>query len=376
MHETAGQPLFPSNCFRFPVGGEDINCVRRFLYDDFNESYVPTIEDFHRKIYKIHNEVYQLDILDTSGIHRFRQCDVFSSSREALRLREQIIESIQSAPGSNKKDKHQTKNQGVPIPMIIVGNKCDKTAADAASAGSQQQQAVPATEVEHILQRFKDRVAFIECSSRENVNIVELFETLFILADLPDEMIPNAGRRISLTHGGNQIQLNNGRGGSAYRASAASSDPTRMRSNMNASAFTRFHAELQRMLHLKRSTGRRSGIGGTVVSHPSRHGITLRRRLSDAYSALITNVRRPSIKADLIMVQEKREHGHGHHASSAHGTLRAKCRNKKRPRNRQAAASGGGRGGGGGLEREMSSATVDSDEEQAHHRWREKFCCA
>jgi hypothetical protein len=43
----------------------------RFLNNKFEDSYTPTIEDFHRKLYRIRNEVHQLDILDTSGNHPF-----------------------------------------------------------------------------------------------------------------------------------------------------------------------------------------------------------------------------------------------------------------------------------------------------------------
>lgn len=43
----------------------------RFLWNKFEESYTPTIEDFHRKLYRIRGEVHQLDILDTSGNHPF-----------------------------------------------------------------------------------------------------------------------------------------------------------------------------------------------------------------------------------------------------------------------------------------------------------------
>lgn len=45
--------------------------VSRFLDEDYNECYTPTIEDFHRKVYRIRGEVYQLDLLDTSGNHPF-----------------------------------------------------------------------------------------------------------------------------------------------------------------------------------------------------------------------------------------------------------------------------------------------------------------
>ncbi|XP_077172727.1 dexamethasone-induced Ras-related protein 1 isoform X2 [Paroedura picta] len=45
--------------------------VSRFLTGRFDDQYTPTIEDFHRKFYSIRGEVYQLDILDTSGNHPF-----------------------------------------------------------------------------------------------------------------------------------------------------------------------------------------------------------------------------------------------------------------------------------------------------------------
>lgn len=45
--------------------------VTRFLGGQFEDCYTPTIEDFHRKLYRIRGEVYQLDILDTSGNHPF-----------------------------------------------------------------------------------------------------------------------------------------------------------------------------------------------------------------------------------------------------------------------------------------------------------------
>lgn len=41
--------------------------INWFLGKQIKDSYIPTIEDFHRKIYKIRGEIYRLDILDTSG---------------------------------------------------------------------------------------------------------------------------------------------------------------------------------------------------------------------------------------------------------------------------------------------------------------------
>uniref|UniRef100_A0A0M3HEY7 Ras-like protein family member 10B n=1 Tax=Ascaris lumbricoides TaxID=6252 RepID=A0A0M3HEY7_ASCLU len=41
--------------------------VNRFLNNEFEERYIPTIENFHRKLYKIRGELFQLDIVDCSG---------------------------------------------------------------------------------------------------------------------------------------------------------------------------------------------------------------------------------------------------------------------------------------------------------------------
>lgn len=128
---------------------------------------------------------------------------------------------------------------------------------------------VPAGEVTHMLQRAKDNVASVECSAKDSRNIADVFSILFALADFPEEMIPDAERRISLTHGGNVLPRRNYSG--------------------------------------KGSSGRR-------------HGLSLRRRLSDAYSALILNVRRPSIATDLVMVREK---------SEQNGTPRSKRRRNR-----------------------------------------------
>ncbi|XP_037133459.1 dexamethasone-induced Ras-related protein 1 isoform X2 [Syngnathus acus] len=63
------------NCYRMVILGSTkvgkTAIVSRFLNGKFDEQYTPTIEDFHRKVYSIKGDVYQLDILDTSGNHPF-----------------------------------------------------------------------------------------------------------------------------------------------------------------------------------------------------------------------------------------------------------------------------------------------------------------
>jgi small GTP-binding protein len=59
------------NCYRLVILGDPRvgkTCIINwFLAKSMNDGYIPTIEDFHRKIFKIKGEIYRLDILDTSG---------------------------------------------------------------------------------------------------------------------------------------------------------------------------------------------------------------------------------------------------------------------------------------------------------------------
>lgn len=63
------------NCHRMVILGSTkvgkTAIISRFLNERFDDQYTPTIEDFHRKLFSIRGEIYQLDILDTSGNHPF-----------------------------------------------------------------------------------------------------------------------------------------------------------------------------------------------------------------------------------------------------------------------------------------------------------------
>ena len=63
------------NCKRIVVLGAPrvgkTSILRRYLRDGFVEEYKPTSEDFHRKLFRIRGETYQIDILDASGERSF-----------------------------------------------------------------------------------------------------------------------------------------------------------------------------------------------------------------------------------------------------------------------------------------------------------------
>jgi small GTP-binding protein len=73
--QDRGENALPENCRRLVLLGSSkvgkSAIVSRFLYDTFDGIYVPTVENFYRKIYKIRGEAYRLDVLDTSGFHPF-----------------------------------------------------------------------------------------------------------------------------------------------------------------------------------------------------------------------------------------------------------------------------------------------------------------
>ncbi|OPJ68847.1 GTP-binding protein Rhes [Patagioenas fasciata monilis] len=174
--------------------------VSRFLNGRFEDQYTPTIEDFHRKVYNIRGDMYQLDILDTSGNHPFPAMrrlsiltgDVFilvfsldnrESFDEVKRLQKQILE-VKSCL------KNKTK-ESADLPMVICGNKNDH---------SEVFRKVRSDEGEDLVSS-DENCAYFEVSAKKNTNVDEMFYVLFSMAKLPHEMSPALHRKISIQYG-------------------------------------------------------------------------------------------------------------------------------------------------------------------------------
>ncbi|GAB0176852.1 GTP-binding protein Rhes [Grus japonensis] len=174
--------------------------VSRFLNGRFEDQYTPTIEDFHRKVYNIRGDMYQLDILDTSGNHPFPAMrrlsiltgDVFilvfsldnrESFDEVKRLQKQILE-VKSCL------KNKTK-ESADLPMVICGNKNDH---------SEIFRKVRSDEGENLVSS-DENCAYFEVSAKKNTNVDEMFYVLFSMAKLPHEMSPALHRKISIQYG-------------------------------------------------------------------------------------------------------------------------------------------------------------------------------
>jgi len=135
-------------------------------------------------------------------------------------------------------------------PVVVVGNKCDR----------ELQRAVTQGELHDLVETLPQCVG-LEASAKKNYNIEEIFVQLFVQARLPTEMSPSKHRRVPITYVG---------GGSAKIKKGVSLDGE--------------------------PDGTRTSRVGTSL---------LRRQLSDACGAVAPNVRRPSIRTDLLLLQTR-----------------------------------------------------------------------
>lgn len=81
----------PRNCHRVVVLGAPkvgkTNILQRFLGGEFKEGYEPTTEDFHRKLFYIRGQAYQIDVLDASGERNFpakRRLSILTGEGETI----------------------------------------------------------------------------------------------------------------------------------------------------------------------------------------------------------------------------------------------------------------------------------------------------
>nr|XP_055060067.1 GTP-binding protein Rhes [Misgurnus anguillicaudatus] len=192
------QSTKPQICRRIVVLGAPrvgkTSILRRFLRDEFEERYEPTCEDFHRKLYHIRGETYQIDILDASGERSFpakRRLsiltgDIFllvfslddrSSFEEVRALHTEIV----SAKMALNRSKHK-----LCVPTVICANKMDLPS---------EHHAVSRTEM---LRAFGNGCALFETSAKDSANLEQVFEALARRGGLPLETGPSQHRKVSI----------------------------------------------------------------------------------------------------------------------------------------------------------------------------------
>ena len=277
------------NCYRLVILGAPkvgkTSIVDWFLGQPFKDSYLPTIEDFHRKIYKIKNEMYRLDILDTSGNDPFPAMkklnimtgDIFvlvfsiDDVDSYVQVR-QLCELIREL----KKTKQDSKNS-MNVPVLVLANKLDVMLEN-----RQVTRGFDLTELQQQIVATNKSCVFYEVSCKSLIGLDSAFELFFQQANLPVEMTPARHRRVSLNL------------------------------DLTKPQFVK-HPEPIGMSARGGGTGS-AAVGGGGGQHlgVERRGsgkknfrMTFRKQLSEACGAVWLNARRPSIRAELKLLQLK-----------------------------------------------------------------------
>uniref|UniRef100_A0A8D3D1Z0 RASD family member 2a n=1 Tax=Scophthalmus maximus TaxID=52904 RepID=A0A8D3D1Z0_SCOMX len=168
----------PRNCRRIVVLGAPrvgkTNILQRFLGGEFEERYEPTTEDFHRKLFHIGGEAYQVDLLDASSERDFpakRRLSILTGDifllvfslddKDSLGEVGELLKEIKDAKAKLLKLKSPAR-----APAVVCGNKADLDA----------QRAVSCSEV---------------TSAKDGSGLDGAFRALAALGGLPDETCPS-----------------------------------------------------------------------------------------------------------------------------------------------------------------------------------------
>ncbi|TSK18100.1 GTP-binding protein Rhes [Bagarius yarrelli] len=204
----------PQNCRRMVVLGAPrvgkTAILRRFLRDGFEEQYEPTREDFHRKVYSIRGETYQIDILDAAGERDFpakRRLSILTGDIFLLvfsvddRSSFDEVRALRSEISSAKAALLRSKARGSSVPVVVCANKMDL---------AKKQQEVSRSEA---LQAFADGCALYETSAKDGKNLEEAFAALAEKGGLPLETGPSRHRKLSIRSYHAVLRVSRQRGG-------------------------------------------------------------------------------------------------------------------------------------------------------------------
>ncbi|KAL5274670.1 Ras1 family protein [Megaselia abdita] len=141
----------------------------QLIQNHFVDEYDPTIEDSYRKQVVIDGETCLLDILDTAGQEEYSAMrDQYMRTGEGFLL----VFAVNSAKsfediGSYREQIKRVKDaDDVPVPMVLVGNKCDLQAW--------------AVDMDHARDVAKNQygIPFVETSAKTRMGVDDAFYTL------------------------------------------------------------------------------------------------------------------------------------------------------------------------------------------------------
>jgi len=146
-----------------PAGVGKSSIIVRYVYNTFSTEYEPTLEDQYNKFERVDDELYGLNILDTSGTEDFFSLmHVWMLNKDALILTYSVEdkEHFKALEKFNQNIKHYDPNNE--IPKVIIANKTDL-----------KKRMVTAEEGK----AFADTMnaPYFEASAKLNKNITEMF---------------------------------------------------------------------------------------------------------------------------------------------------------------------------------------------------------
>uniref|UniRef100_A0A3Q4B963 Uncharacterized protein n=1 Tax=Mola mola TaxID=94237 RepID=A0A3Q4B963_MOLML len=226
----------PRNCHRVVVLGAPkvgkTNILRRFLGREFEENYEPTTEDFHRKLFHIGGEAFQMDLLDAAGERNYpakRRLSILTGDifllvfslddRDSFDEVRELLDEIRAAKAKLLKPKYCPR-----VPAVICGNKADLRAGRAVSCAQ-------------VTDALGEDVTFFETSAKHGDGLDGAFRALASLGGLPDETSPSRHQLVSIVTYQSLCVGQRGRTGSrarGLRAPCAAVDPLARRPSFSS----------------------------------------------------------------------------------------------------------------------------------------------
>ena len=143
--------------------------LSRFLYDEFQPEYTPTVEDFHQIELLINGRVLPLDIVDTTGYYSFpamKEQAILSADAFVLVFKIGDEDSFKQI--SAMRDLiWSARDDAANIPIVVVGNMIDLK-----DRGS-----VERTTTDFVITMDWNH-AYVETSAKNNYNIRSVFDEL------------------------------------------------------------------------------------------------------------------------------------------------------------------------------------------------------
>ncbi|KYR02250.1 Ras GTPase [Tieghemostelium lacteum] len=152
------------------TGTGKTSLISRYIYNEFADSYDPTIEDLYRKSEECDGNNYVLEIMDTSGTEKFLAMrDLYIRNANAFILVYSITSRVSFQEVENIKALiTQVKDTPLSnIPVVLLGNKCDL----------ESHRSIQADEAQALCKKWGVK-EFMETSAKSDMNIHNVFESI------------------------------------------------------------------------------------------------------------------------------------------------------------------------------------------------------